>query len=215
MKPFKIDDDGTPCFRVCDCDDYGMPELYGFHVYRVIDTRELNLVADYKIEQSYDFRQIHRYCRFSRFKSTLLKLIGDKNSVPEHIIQAVRIYYNKQSRDPWNEVRKILKHYKWRKYYDFIPSILSSLQIGKPLKITQHQFDSILNEYRQIAEKFDREKQEMNRKYFPNIRFIVLKLLEKNNLVHSYQVPVARTRRKQKALLSLWETIQIRKTNQN
>jgi len=79
----------TAVFSNLQIDDYGMPEYYGFDNYIVIESREAILVTDYKMEQSYDLVLTHRYSRLARFKSTLLKLVGEKSNIPAHVIAAI------------------------------------------------------------------------------------------------------------------------------
>ena len=199
MRPIKYDpmapiryEGEVAVFSSIQIDDHGPPELYGYTRYIVIESREANLVTDYRMEQVMDIRPIHRYSRFSRFKSTFLKLIGEK-STPPYIIMACK---NADPDDPWDSVRRILKHYKWRKYYDYIPSILVEIGFYKMIKITGVQVDAIYKDFKYLESRFDQYKHKLSRKYFPNIRYIVFKLLELNGVLYEFDVPLARTKRK-------------------
>lgn len=204
MKPIRYEGE-VAVFSSRDIDDYGMPELYGFENYIVVESREAHFVTDYKLEHSYDLTPIHRYSRLARFKTTLLRLVGEKTNIPEHIINACRIYLKPDSKDLWNDTRKILKCFKWSKYYDFIPAILYQLKLCPLLKISAEQVDNIINDFKLLVERFDKTKHLYKRRYFPNIRFIVLKLLECHNCLHDYPIPFVRTERKLAALTNLWE----------
>ena len=206
MKPLRYEEE-VAVFSSRDIDDYGQPEYYGYHNYIVVESRELVLVSDYKMEHSYDLVPIHRYSRVARFKSTLLKLVGEKTKIPEHILTACRIYVKKDSADLWNDTRKILKCFKWSKYYDFIPSILARLGYCRFLFITAEKIDEILNDYKLLADKFERTKHLYKLKYFPNMRFIVLKLLEYHGCLHDYPIPFVRTDRKLLSLSLLWDQL--------
>lgn len=207
MQPFKIDPDGTPCFTTNDVDDYGFPELYGFEIYRIIDSRDKPMVSDFKMEHQYDLRPIHRYDRIARFKSTLFNIIGERGSVPEHVVNMVSQYIG-DTTDPWNDCRRILKHYKQRAYYNRIPFIINRLKLGKGYKVLGSTIiDEIINKFKSISDKFERAKDVLKRRYFPNIRFIVLKLLEHYNIETGYTVPLVRTARKNKTLNLLWDDL--------
>lgn len=207
MQPFKYDPDGVPCFTTNDVDDYGFPELYGFEIYRIIDSRDKIMVSDYKMEHQYDLRPIHRYDRIARFKSTLFNLIGERGNVPEHIVNLVGQYI-KETKDPWNDCRRILKHYKQRVYYNRIPFIINSLKLGKGYKVAGAEIiETMINKFKFLSDKFERSKKQLNRKYFPNIRFIVLKLLEHYGIEPGYIVPQCRTTRKNKSLNILWDQL--------
>jgi hypothetical protein len=205
MKPFQLDHDGVPMFTNIQIDDYGLPEHWGFEVYRVVESREANFVTDYKMEQDRYFQKIHRYSRLARFKVCLYNILGERGVIPKHILQMVKIYLAPNSMDKWNDTRKILKHYKQRKYYDQIPTILKTLKFGRSFQsLTGEQFENIITDFQCLSDRFDRLKDSYSRRYFPNIRFIVLKLLELHGIKPNYPVPLLRTSRKMKSLQSLW-----------
>jgi hypothetical protein len=195
MIPIRYENENA-VFTSTQINDYGLPENYGFENYIVIESREANLVSDYKYDQTLNIRPIHRYSRFARFKSTFLKLIGFKHT-PTHILVACKTV---DPLDPWNTCRKILKHYSWRKYYDYIPAILVDLGLFKMLKIESDKVEEIYNDFKFLADKFEREKHLLKRKYFPNIRYIIFKLLEHHGIIYGYDIPLARTKKKLDAL---------------
>lgn len=208
MKPIRFDN-GIPVFTTRDIDDYGFPEHHGYNVYLIIESRDLNLVTDFKQEHEYDLRPIHRYSRLARFKSTLYQLIGERGVVPPAILTMVKAYLKPDSIDKWNATRSILKHFKQTVYYNRIPLILVSLGHGKSVpSTTGHQLTTIINDFMRISEKFERVKHKFNLRYFPNIRFIVLKLLQKHGIVTNYPVPFIRTERKRKSLEELWSHLE-------
>jgi len=208
MKPFKIDPDGVPVFSNLDIDDYGFPEHYGYEVYRVVESRELDLVTDYKQEHEYDTRPVHRYSRLARFKSTLYSLLGERTNLPSHIFDMCRIYMNHQNPDKWNACRKVLKGFKQRQYYNHIPAIVRKLSGERCYKsLTGDEFEGIISDFKLIAEKFDRTKQKFQRRYFPNIRFICFKLLELHGLTTKYPIPFIRTSRKLRILEDIWDEL--------
>lgn len=210
MKPIKIDPDGVPIFSSSQIDDYGLPEHWGYDVYRVSESLEANMVSDYKMEHEMYFRKIHRYSRLARFKVCLFNILGERGNIPSYIISMVKNYLKPNSIDKWNDTRKLLKHFKQRKYYDQIPAILRSLSYGRCFpSLTSLQFEAIINDFKSLSEKFDRVKKEHLRTYFPNIRFIVLKLLELHGIRPNYPIPFVRTSRKMKSLEALWSSLLI------
>jgi hypothetical protein len=208
MKPIRIDDDGVPLFSNLDIDDYGFPELYGYHIYRVIESRESNFVTDYKQEHQYDLRPVHRYSRLARFKQTLYNLLGERGKVPQHVFDMCRIYMNHSNPDKWNACRTILKCFKQRQYYNCIPLILRKLCGKRCFKsLTGQELENIINDFKALSEKFDRLKPNYQLRYFPNIRFVCLKLLEMHGHQNTYPIPLLRTDRKRKSLNALWEDL--------
>lgn len=211
MKPTKYDPDGVPIFTNLQIDDYGLPEHWGYETYRVIESREANLVTDYKLEQERYFQKIHRYSRLARFKVCLFNILGERGNIPKHVLSMVRSYLKPDSMDKWNDTRKLLKHFKQRRYYDQIPIILKSLSYGRSFPaLTCEQFENIIDDFICLSSKFDQVKHEYSRRYFPNIRFIVLKLLDMHGIKPNYPVPLVRTSRKMKSLQSLWDSLLIK-----
>ena len=206
MKPIRYEED-VAVFSSRDIEDYGQPEYYGYTKYMVVESRELKMVTDYKMEHAYDLIPIHRYSRVARFKTTLLKLVGEKTKIPDYILIACKTYLKKDSIDLWNDTRKILKNYKWSKYYDYIPAILCKLGFCRMLQINASKIEDIINDFKVLVEKFEKNKLLYKRKYFPNIRFIVLKLLELHGSLHNYPIPFVRTDRKLLSLSLLWEDL--------
>jgi len=204
----KIDPDGVPVFSNIQISDYGMPELWGYNVYRVSESLEADFVTDYKMEQSLYFKKIHRYSRVARFKVCLFNILGDRGIIPQHVKTMVKLYLKPDSMDKWNDTRKILKHFKQQKHYDQIPSILRCLSYGRCFpSLTCLQFEGLICDFQHLSEKFDRTKTDYKRRYFPNIRFIVLKLLEMHGIRPNYPIPLVRTSRKMKSLQELWDLL--------
>lgn len=207
MNPIRYEKD-VPVFTTRDIDDYGFPELYGYSNYQVVESRELNLVTDFKMEQERFFRPIHRYSRLARFKKTLFNILGENGRVPSQILVLVKTYLNPLSTDKWNDTRTILKHYRQRKYYDNIPFIVKNVALGRCFpQLTGEQISSIVRDFQCLSDRYERIKFTFKRRYFPNIRFVTLKLLELHGIKPIYNVPLVRTTRKRKTLLKLWESL--------
>lgn len=207
MNPIRYEKD-VPVFTTRDIDDYGFPELYGYSNYQVVESRELNLVTDFKMEQERFFRPIHRYSRLARFKKTLFNILGENGRVPSQILVLVKTYLNPLSTDKWNDTRTILKHYRQRKYYDNIPFIVKNVALGRCFpQLSGEQISSIVRDFQCLSDRYERIKFTFKRRYFPNIRFVTLKLLELHGIKPIYNVPLVRTTRKRKTLLKLWESL--------
>jgi hypothetical protein len=208
MKPFKTDPDGVPVFSTTQIDDYGFPEHWGYTKYRVVESREAVFVTDYKMEQERYFQKIHRYSRFARFKVCLLNILGERGKIPPYILQMIRLYLKPESMDKWNDTRKLLKHFKERRFYDQIPMIVKLLNYGRCFPaINSEQLEGICNDFKCLSDRFETHKSKYERKYFPNIRFVVLKLLELHDMKPNYPIPFLRTSRKRKLLDTLWEEL--------
>ena len=202
MKPVKYEN-GLPVFLTSQLDDYGFPEDWGYDQYEVVETRDtVTMTTDFKLEQSYDKRTIHRYYGSDRFNMVLGQLLGDRGTVPDHIVSLVKAYYKEGE---WDGVRKILKHYKLRLYYNRIPYILQQItKLNSVGKVTAIQYQKIQYNYRWFCIWYEQHKSKFQRLYFPSMRFIALKCMELADVPLNYEIPLARTERKYKQLMVLW-----------
>lgn len=208
MKPLRLDYDGVPLFSSLDIEDYGLPEHYGYEIYRVIASREVNLKTDYKYEQNICWKRIHRYNRDARFKFTLLNLLGEKGNIPNHVLGIVQTFLQPDSPRLWEDTRRILKHYRMRKYYVMIPMIIyrvTKKRLFNPL--TNAQIENLLNDFKILVSRFNQVKSDHSRVYFPNIKFICLKLLNLYAIQPNYKIPMVLTSRRNKVLNILWDSL--------
>ena len=206
MQPFRIDQDGFPCFTQGQIDDYGFPEHWGFDHYRIIENRDTQTYQmDFKLEQSYYKRPIHRYNRRQRFETTLQHLLGEKGKVPDHIITIIK-HHLVPHKDVWNQIRAMLKHFRLRIYYNRIPYIIEKCLATKSVSWSKsnEQYRAMMHDFDKICFLFDQHKHLFHRKYFPNMRFIALKLMQLHGVQLHYHIPLTRTIRKRKDLEQIW-----------
>jgi len=184
----------------------------GVFYYTIIETRESAhpQVVDYTLtcERRGSLRPIHRYSRIERFESILYQLIGARGKVPKRIINYIKLVgYDKQPELLWESIRAILKEKGWRLYYNRIPTILQMLGESKTINFQDQALliSEIVIDFRKLSAAFDRRPG--GRKYFPNLRFIALKLLEAHGAVFEYMIPFIRTPRKIASMDRVWQQL--------
>lgn len=194
------EENGTLVFLKSSCDLYGMPDLYGYTNYIVIDNVQ-EYVTDYKMGEDRKLRPIHRYNRKDRFVFILCQLLGLRGFVPDEIVEECRGCRS------WEEIRKVLKSLKKSKYYNRIPFIMKRLGLPQPvsLDITNDMFRMIVDDFLTIQFKID--TMNTGRKYFPSLRYIAIKLIESYG--GECNVEFIRTKRKFVSLNTLWAKISI------
>lgn len=195
----------THVYTTTQIDDYGFPYLWNVFDYYVISDLDYErpMTTDWKFEQSRwgSVRPIHRYSRLKRFESTLYQLLGLRGDVNLQVVVDIReIGYDPDPRYIWDSLRRILKHLKLRKYYNRIPTII--MMLGLPYRIKTRNFEEIVNDFRRVDTAFN--SLTTDRKYFPNLRFVTLKLLERHGTAFGIRIPLIRTPRKLKPLDDLW-----------
>ena len=205
-------EDYIPVYTSDQIEIYGLPDNWGVFYYTVIETRESAhpQIIDFALtsDRRGSLRPIHRYSRLERFESVLYQLIGARGKVPKRIINYINLVgYNKSPELLWESIRRILKEKGWRLYYNRIPTILQLLGESKTINFQDQALliSEIVNDFRKLSASFDRRPG--TRKYFPNLRFIALKLLEAHGAVFEYMIPFIRTPRKIATMESVWREL--------
>lgn len=201
--PVRIDEDGVAVFSIGQIDVFGDPSLWGLEKFRVVVDREsMEMVSDYKSVAMCSLRPIHRYSRDERFRGVLLELLGFRGVVDDRVVELCE---EVDRANVWVEVRRVLKREGYKGYYNRIPTILK--RMGMDVCYCDGEaLESIFREFSRISRNFDKMVW-VGRKYFPNLRWVALKLLELVGAVWAYKVPMILTKRKVKVMEDIWNKI--------
>jgi len=206
VKPWYTQIEDSPCEFTCwdlptdvPPDDYIQDEYFEEPLFHL----------DYSQEQDFEMNCIkkHRYSRKDRFRLTLYQLLGMNGEVPHSVIKLVKRSLPKKVKKNkiWNDIRAILKKHKLRRYYNRIPTLIKEISGLKPTGINSERINSILTYFFKFDFNFNEKfRREWSRKYFPNLRFIALKLVADVGIKYPYHVPLIRTTRKKKYLDNLF-----------
>lgn len=106
----------------------------------------------------------------------------------------------------WSSIQAVLKKNGLRRYYNRIGQIIWKMV---RLKIDFVKRDRVLE---MIVEDFRlMQFTHSTRKYFPNLRYVALRLLVDHGAVFEYDVPLLKTKRKLKGMDELYQSL----TNKN
>lgn len=199
MKPFKFENN-VPFFTTDDIDSYGLPEIYGYENYYIVESSP-SLQIDHNIYQQLTVKPIHRYFREERFSLILKYFIGG-GSVPSLILDQLFPDFNPNT--CWITIKQQLKNMGYQKYYNRIPYILTYFGFNE-LVIPNEIYRKIILDFQKFIHKFDQIKSSLSRKYIPNMKFVVMKLLERYNLKHEYKVAGITTPSKLIELNKIWD----------
>lgn len=153
-------------------------------------------------------RPVHRYSREDRFKFTLAQLMGCSGEVPDAVIQAMPYELCLMDQDRlWEEVRRILKTNGWRLYYNRIPAILARLHLVPRSPSSTGTFQRIMEDFKRMHHVFSTIKKSLGRVYFPNLRYVAVRLMERHHIHLPFNIPKTRTFKKQESLDHIYEKI--------
>lgn len=164
---------------------------------------------DMEEERRWSVNRIHRYVRVKRFESVLYRLLGLRGEVDPEVVDMMRGKIDTRKEKVWNSVRGWLKKNGYTKYYNLIGSIIQML--GLKWRINWHdnhmKIAEIVRKFKRISSKFDCTYFE-KRKYFPNLRFVALKMLHHEGVEFGFHIPYLRTKRELKTLQMVWAQLE-------
>jgi hypothetical protein len=200
----------TAVFTRRDVDLFGMPDLFGYDDYIVTSTYEdeCPFVMDWAMENERrgSTRPVHRYSRVERFVSVLYQLLGERGDIPNEVVVAVKsVGYDPEPERIWNSIRAVLKTAGWSCYYNRIPGIIELLGEGRG-RFDFWKIELIKEKFRGMSCRFD-FLEKSSRKYFPNLRYVALRLLDEEGIKFAYKIPWIRTKRKEKVMEDIFELL--------
>lgn len=200
----------TAVFRRQDVDLYGMPDLFGYDDYIVISLYEdecpFVMDWDFENERRGSTRPVHRYSRPERFTSVLYQLLGERGDIPDKVIDSIKYWgYDSDPDQIWNSIRLTLKNLDWSRYYNRIPGIIELLGEGRG-RFDFYKIEAIKKRFRGMSCRFDLLPKE-KRKYFPNLRYIALRMLAEEGIIFKYNIPWIRTKRKIKVMEDIYDIL--------
>jgi hypothetical protein len=144
-------------------------------------------------------RPIHHYNRIERFKNTLDQLLGCRGEISDGVMALMNgVECN------WEAIRAILKRHKFPKLYNQIPLIIRKMGGGNCIQFENFHsaYVGMLKEFAKIHYTFNLKRRD-EKKYFPNLRFVALVLVERWGGKFNITIPFIRTKRKLKLLYEI------------
>lgn len=144
----------------------------------------------------------HGYPNYVRI---LYQILGYRGDVPEEVMELCE-GCDLRASHIWSSIQAVLKKNGLRRYYNRIGQIIWKMV---RLKIDFVKRDRVLE---MIVEDFRlMQFTHSTRKYFPNLRYVALRLLVDHGAVFEYDVPLLKTKRKLKGMDELYQSL----TNKN
>lgn len=221
-QPHHYDDQGVAVFTAEQI-AWADPSQFGFHDnYYVIEQEEtshpfaLNYSDEINLVKK---RPVHRYQRKERFRFVLGQIMGCSGNVPKEVLEAMPVEDLKSlpEHQLWDAVRAVLKKNRWRIYYNRIPAILAGIGFRDFAYSNTKQFQDIMHDFDLMDKIFPTIKAKLGRSYFPNLRYIAIRLMQRHGVALPCTIPLARTTRKLESLeqmyYAIWDAIEQKSVN--
>jgi hypothetical protein len=115
----------------------------------------------------------------------------------------------------WETVREALKENNYHIYYNRIPAILAGLSMLDYKNFNNAgKFANIVKDFERMHKVFYEIRDTLQRKYFPSLRYVALRLMDKHGVKMPIEIPLTRTTPKKAELGEIYETIWDYITNQ-
>jgi hypothetical protein len=212
-QPCYYDEDDLPVFTKSQLNNCA-PEVFGYERYSIVEDAEaahpfgLNYADEVHWRRWH--RPIHRYDRPYRIRRTLAFVTGyDCQAVPEDVLRQLKRYVTTADLMSWHiydRVRALLKRWRLAPWYSSIPHII--VRLGGPRwRVSTDQFRRVSEDALTLHRRFDhfrrQERLQGNRRRFPKMQFVLLRLLDRHGVHPPYRVPWARTYIKRRQLWHL------------
>lgn len=206
MNPIKYEG-STAVFTSEQIELFGHPNLYGYYDILVLEVGK-QYVMDYKLFHSqYEIKKIHHYNQDARFYTLCKHLLGG-GKISKWKLQDIIYHVQKHKCKNWYDTKKVLKKLGLRIYYNRIPYILYKAQkIQITSSKSHYRLDEIMKHYEKIKQNFLYLKNFFKRSYFPNMRYIALKLFKMYQIPLAYEIPFALTKQKYQELEDIWNLL--------
>ena len=191
--------EGLPQFSTRQL-SWAQPEDFGWLVYEVIERPAPFALSWAQEQQCPKRRPTHKYNRFERFRVVLGQLMLGAGEVPEYVLATVPKL--ERDGDMWEQLRVVLKGAGLRRYHNRIPGILCSLgycNLGGDAG-SARKYAAILQDFDTLTRVFSAKHSALNRVYFPSLRYICTRLMQRHAVRMPLQIPRARTSKKRAAL---------------
>lgn len=187
--------------------EWGLPEHFGWTQEYEVQDLGPDFALNWSDEITHRRRAIHHYSRLDRFKATLGQLMGCTGDVPPKVLALMPPALKYVGKDElWLTVRQILKKAKMRLYYNRIPAILAGIGLISFSK-SLDRYQAIMEDFARMHNVFSAVKKRLKRAYFPNLRYVAVRLMAKHGVVLPYTIPATLTPAKAVVLAKDFEAI--------
>lgn len=193
-------ENGVPVFSKWQIDLFGVPNETS---YLVLDDVVTYLPSYADIENRIEnLQHVHHYDRVQRFNTIVLQIVGDaritskkgmkcikkisKNLPPNIDLYPLPAIYEK--------VRHVMKIHGLKIYYNRIATILNEFNIANVrMHYTGELVNNVLQDFLKMHYAFFKVRDQLKRTYFPNLKFVALKLLLKYGFSNPFNLKLAKT----------------------
>lgn len=197
----KYFDNGVPVYTRTMIDLFGLPQTH-FN-YLVIDD-SIEYLHSYSTLETHceNLNNVHRYDRLARFSTMLLQIIGDAQITSQKGLKCIKQVskqlpkdYDLQSLSTiYQLVRTVMRRNGLKIYYNRIATILHEFNITDVRRhYSTHLVNNVIQDFEKMHYAFTKISHKISRKYFPNLKYVALKLLLKYGFSNPFGLKLAKT----------------------
>lgn len=193
-------ENGIPVYSKWQIDLYGPPHQIS---YLVVDDVVTYLPSFTEIQNRMEnLEHVHHYNRIERFTTILLQIVGDARISSKKGMKCIK----KISRNiPANIdlyplptiyqiIRNVMRQNGLKIYYNRIATILNEFNITNTRShYSVELINNVIGDFQKMHYAFTKIKKDLKRTYFPNLKFVALKLLLKYGFTNPFNLKLAKT----------------------
>tara|TARA_R110002126_G_scaffold78877_1_gene196178 strand:- start:112 stop:753 length:642 start_codon:yes stop_codon:yes gene_type:complete len=186
---------GIPTYSSSDIEMFGLPDHYGVWQYMVVETRETSWPLVHEWTPPENVKK-HKYDRIERFETIVRYLCGG-GKIPLEVYEWFEEnMFDHNPTTMFATCQKLLRKKKWGRYTNRIPLIIEGFGYSRVVvrpRVGGVIVSNVFEKFRMMSVKFDGMPKTKEWKYFPNMRYVALRLMQMNGVTFNYTLPLVKT----------------------
>lgn len=193
-------ENNIPVYSKWQIDLYGPPHEIS---YLVLDDDITYLPSYSQIRNRLEnLQHVHRYDRIQRFTTILLQIVGDSRISSKKGMKCIKKVSRNIPADidlyplptMYQIIRNVMRLNGLKIYYNRVATILNEFNITDTRKhYSTELINNVLQDFKKMHYTFAKVKGDLERIYFPNLKFVALKLLLKYGFTNPFNLKLAKT----------------------
>jgi hypothetical protein len=193
-------ENGIPVYSKWQIDLFGPPDKIN---YLVLDDDVTYLPSYTQIQHCLEnLEYVHHYDRVQRFTTILLQIVGDARISSKKGMKCMKKVSRNIPSDIdlyplpiiYQIIRNVMRHNGLKIYYNRVATVLNEFNITDTRKhYSPELINNVIEDFKKMHFMFEKIKKDLKRTYFPNLKYVALKLLLKYGFTNPFNLKLAKT----------------------